>query len=85
MLDQAATTTAIGAGTAFALLLGLLIILVVMGLVTRYLERRQADRVVSGDSHNKAEEDRKRSRATAATVAVAVLKSDRSLATGRED
>lgn len=40
MVDQAATLTAIGAGTAFALLLSLTVLIAVVGWVVRKVESR---------------------------------------------
>lgn len=72
-LQDAAVTTAIGAGTAFALLTTLLIVLLIMGFIAAYVKRRQADRAVRGELAL-------RDRATAAVVAVGVLKSGRETA-----
>lgn len=66
-LEQAVTTTAIGAGTAFALLAALLVILTILGPTVAYLRSWRAERV--------ARKGRlRRRRATAAVVAVGVLK-----------
>jgi Na+-transporting methylmalonyl-CoA/oxaloacetate decarboxylase gamma subunit len=76
-LQQAAITTAIGAGTAFALLTSLLIILLIMGFVAVRIQRRQADQSVKAELALAAADKLRNSRATAAVVAVSVLISGR--------
>ena len=71
-LQEAAITTAIGAGTAFALLTALLIILLVMGFVTKRILRRQAEQAKLALAAAASLRDR---RAMAAVVAVGVLTS----------
>jgi Na+-transporting methylmalonyl-CoA/oxaloacetate decarboxylase gamma subunit len=71
-LQEAAITTAIGAGTAFALLTALLIILLVMGFVTKRILRRQAEQAKLALAAADSLRDR---RAMAAVVAVGVLTS----------
>jgi uncharacterized membrane protein len=74
-LQQAAITTAIGAGTAFALLTSLLIILLIMGFVAGRIQRRQADKSARAELALVAADALRISRATAAVVAVGVLTS----------
>ena len=69
-LEQAVTTTAIGAGTAFALLVALLVILTILGPAVAYLSGWRAERA--------ARKGRLRCRrATAAVIAVGVLRARR--------
>jgi Na+-transporting methylmalonyl-CoA/oxaloacetate decarboxylase gamma subunit len=68
-LQEAAITTAIGAGTAFALLTVLLIILIVMGFVAKRILRRQAELALA------AADSLGHRRAMAAVIAVGVLTS----------
>ena len=79
-LAKAAIITAIGAGTAFALLVALLIILVVMGRVAMIMQRRQDERGARQERAELVEGRLRRSRATAAVVAVGVLMSGREFA-----
>ena len=74
-LQEAAITTAIGAGTAFALLTALLIILLVMGFVAKRIMRRQAERAEQAELALAAADALRDSRALAAVVAVGVLTS----------
>ena len=69
-LEQAVTTTAIGAGTAFALLAALLVILTILGPTVAYLRGWRAERALRKGRL-------RRQRATAAVVAVGVLKARR--------
>ncbi len=72
-LEQAVTTTAIGAGTAFALLAALLVILTILGPAAAYVRSWSAERA--------ARKGRlRRQRATAAVIAVGVLKARREAA-----
>ena len=74
-LQEAAITTAIGAGTAFALLTALLIILLVMGFVAKRIMRRQAERAEQAELALAAPDALGDRRAMAAVVAVGVLTS----------
>lgn len=76
-LQQAAITTAIGAGTAFALLTSLLIILLIMGFVAMRIQRRQAEQSVKAELALASADALRGARAMAAVVAVGVLKSRR--------
>jgi Na+-transporting methylmalonyl-CoA/oxaloacetate decarboxylase gamma subunit len=82
-LQQAAITTAIGAGTAFALLTALLIILLIMGFVAVRIQRRQAEQSAKAELALVSADALRGARATAAVVAVGVLMS-RSELGGRE-
>ena len=72
-LEQAVTTTAIGAGTAFALLAALLVILTILGPTVAYLRGCLEARAASKGRM-------RRHRATAAVIAVGVLKARREAA-----
>lgn len=74
-VEQAVTITAIGAGTAFALLTGLLLLLVMSGPAVSYLRNRAQ---VRAERRRRELNDR----ATAAVVAVGVLRSIRRPAPG---
>ncbi len=74
-LQEAAITTAIGAGTAFALLTALLIILLVMGFVAKRILRRQAERAEQAELALAAADSLRDRQAMAAVVAIGVLTS----------
>ena len=80
-MDQAATLTAIGAGTAFALLLSLTVLIAVVGWVVRKVEGRSSAELAEAASQDMPS-DAAGAKALAAVVAVTAAMQEESRTQG---